>query len=231
MAINYNTSQIVTDGLVLYLDAANPKSYPGSGTAWNDVSSKGNNATLLNGVAYDNNNLGSLVFDGVDDLCRTTLPVSTLGTTFTVCVSFNITSLASSNTDAVSKRLISADSSSGSTKWTIGVTPASDFVFGGSGGTEKTLRFPISLNENYFVAISHNNATYSIWLNDQIKILNDSTNINSTSSFGNVAIACRPNSLDRLWTGNVFCSTMYDRALTAEEVQQNFQALRGRYGI
>jgi hypothetical protein len=224
-----HSPSLVLPGLVLCLDAANSKSYPGSGTTWSDLSGNGNNGTLVNGVGYNSSNLGSLVFDGVDDLCRTTLPVSTLGTLFTACIFFNITSLTSSNGDAVSKRLISADSTSGSTKWCIGITPSSDFLFGGAGGGEKTLRFPISLNQNYFVAIVHNTTTYSMWLNDEIKILNDTSNINSVNSFGNISIACRPNTTDRLWTGSVFFCSMYNRALTASEIQQNYNALRSRF--
>jgi hypothetical protein len=52
MAISYNP-RIVTDGLVLALDAGNPKSYPGSGTTWTDLSGNGNNGTLVNGVGYN----------------------------------------------------------------------------------------------------------------------------------------------------------------------------------
>jgi hypothetical protein len=229
MGLNHSP-KIVTNGLVLCLDAASQKSYPGSGTTWTDLSGKGNNGTLVNGVGYNSGNLGSLVFDGVDDLCRTTLPVSTLSSIFTVCVFFNLTSLTSSNPNAVSKRLISADASSGNTKWCIGVTPNSDFLFAGSGGSEKTLRFPISLNQIYFVALTHNTSTYSLWLNNETKILNDSSNINA-SSFGNISIACRPNTTDRLWTGNVFSCSIYNRVLSGQEIQQNFNALKGRFGL
>jgi hypothetical protein len=63
----FDREQIITDGLVLYLDAGNPASYPGSGTTWFDLSGNGNNGTLVNGVGYTSDNLGSLVFDGVDD--------------------------------------------------------------------------------------------------------------------------------------------------------------------
>jgi hypothetical protein len=58
---------IVTDGLVLYLDAANTKSYPGSGTVWRDISRGGNNGTLINGPTFNSENGGSIVFDGVND--------------------------------------------------------------------------------------------------------------------------------------------------------------------
>ena len=58
---------IVTDGLVLCLDAANKKSYSGSGTTWTDRSGNGNNGTLVNGPTFDSGNGGSIDFDGVDD--------------------------------------------------------------------------------------------------------------------------------------------------------------------
>ena len=65
--------RIVTDGLVLYLDAGNNKSYPGSGNTWYDISENGNNGTLVNGVGYNSSNKGSLVFDGVNDYIQTSL--------------------------------------------------------------------------------------------------------------------------------------------------------------
>jgi hypothetical protein len=58
MGIAYNPA-IIRSNLVLCLDAANPKSYPGSGTTWTDLSGFGNNGTLINGVGYSSDNLGS----------------------------------------------------------------------------------------------------------------------------------------------------------------------------
>jgi hypothetical protein len=66
MGLSHSPS-IITQNLVLCLDAANSKSYPGSGTTWTDLSGNGNNGTLANGVGYNSGNGGSLVFDGVDD--------------------------------------------------------------------------------------------------------------------------------------------------------------------
>jgi hypothetical protein len=58
---------IVTNGLVLALDAAKKDSYPGSGTLWRDISGNGNNGTLTNGPTFNSGNGGSIVFDGVND--------------------------------------------------------------------------------------------------------------------------------------------------------------------
>ena len=62
-----HSPRIVTDGLVLCLDAANSRSYPKTGTTWTDRSTSGNNGTLTNGPTFDTNNGGSIVFDGSND--------------------------------------------------------------------------------------------------------------------------------------------------------------------
>ena len=65
MAFNYSP-KIVTDGLVFAVDAANKKSYPGSGTTWTDLAGS-NDGTLTNGPTFDSGDGGSIVFDGTDD--------------------------------------------------------------------------------------------------------------------------------------------------------------------
>ena len=71
MSTRYNP-RIVTDRLVLHLDAANPKSYIGSGTDWKDLSGKDNDTTLVNSPTYSSNNAGYFDFDGSND--HVTLP-------------------------------------------------------------------------------------------------------------------------------------------------------------
>jgi hypothetical protein len=66
MSFNYSP-KIVTNGLVLYLDAANTKSYVSGSTTWNDLSRGGNNGTLVNGPTFNSANGGGVVFDGVNE--------------------------------------------------------------------------------------------------------------------------------------------------------------------
>ena len=66
MAFNYSP-RIIQDGLVLYLDAANTKSYPTTGTTWSDLSRRGNNGTLTNGPTFNSSNGGIIVFDGINN--------------------------------------------------------------------------------------------------------------------------------------------------------------------
>jgi len=78
----YRGPTIVRDGLVLYLDAANPKSYPGSGVDWKDLSGR-NNGTLMNGPTFNSDKKGSILLDGVNDHIKFNNPISTLsGNTF-----------------------------------------------------------------------------------------------------------------------------------------------------
>ena len=73
MGVLYN-SRIVTDGLVFCVDAGDKMSYPGAGTTWTDLTANKYNGALTNGPTFNSANGGSLIFDGTDDLCRTTLP-------------------------------------------------------------------------------------------------------------------------------------------------------------
>ena len=73
---------IVTDGMVLNLDAGTPLSYPGSGTTWTDLSGNGRNGTLTNGPTYNSANGGSIVFDGSNDyISFNNVTTSSLGLT------------------------------------------------------------------------------------------------------------------------------------------------------
>lgn len=80
MSFNFSP-RIATDGLVYYLDAANRNSYISGSTNWYDVSKvNNNNGMLINGVAFSNNNLGCLVLDGIDDYIN--LPQITTNQTY-----------------------------------------------------------------------------------------------------------------------------------------------------
>lgn len=77
---------IVTNGLQLYLDAGNTKSYPGSGNSWYDLSGNGHNGTLINGHIYSSNNKGILDFNGTTQYINTNFKTSDIGATYTISV-------------------------------------------------------------------------------------------------------------------------------------------------
>ena len=90
MAYSYGPS-IVKSGLVLALDAANRKSYPGSGTVWSDLSGNNITGSLVNGPTYSSANGGSIVFDGTNDYVNCgDLPIFRISSQITLEAFFNI---------------------------------------------------------------------------------------------------------------------------------------------
>jgi hypothetical protein len=95
--MSYNTfTPIVTNGLVLYLDAANTKSYPGTGTSWLDLSKNNNTSTLTNGPIFSSSNGGNILFDGAGDysITNSTFSITTNNRTFEVWVKINNSGLS-----------------------------------------------------------------------------------------------------------------------------------------
>jgi len=83
MALNYSP-RIVRDGLVLALDAADKNSYPGSGTTWYDLSGNGNHATLYNGPTFSTSNIGCFTFDKSNDYADVSLNLRTSNNTMMI---------------------------------------------------------------------------------------------------------------------------------------------------
>jgi hypothetical protein len=97
MASNQVANQIITKDLVLYLDAGNINSYPGSGTTWTDLSGNGYNGTLVNGPTYNSANNGYLIFNGSNQ--NVTIPNASIptGNLLSFCVwNYGITTQQSS---------------------------------------------------------------------------------------------------------------------------------------
>lgn len=198
MALSHSPS-IVTNGLVLCLDAANTKSYPGSGTTWTDLSGRGNNGTLVNGVGYNSGNLGSLVFDGVDDYVITS--------TITSYKSLNMWVYLNS------KDAYLLDARNGS--------PSGYFWFPGGDAN-----FGPDWDQFYIngqpVSLSLSNIPTNVWFNFYIRNTGIRTGtINLFSRFTN----------NEHQSGKYSLFSAYNRALSAAEIQQNYNALRGRFSI
>ena len=223
----YTGPNIVTDGLVLALDAANTKSYISGSTTWNDLSGNGNNGTLTNGPTFSSANGGSIVFDGVDDRCLTQLPASTIGAICTVISTCTCNSYGVDITGA--RRIVSLDRTAGSSKWAISTKNTGGIQFVGSAGAESGNVFDITLGEIFQVALVLQNTSYKLYKNGELKI--DSTYTTDASSFGNVSIGSRPTVDDRFWDGKIFNTIIYNRALSASEVLQNYNGQKSRFGL
>jgi hypothetical protein len=226
----YGGPDINESGLVLCLDAANRKSYPGSGTTWTDLSGRGNNGTLVNGVGYVGTNGGALSFDGVNDyvtLSSSQIAPGTGAFTWNFWVKLNnlinfsiLFSGKGSNTDygaifmdprsgqaglgyyALGTRISDNNTSFGSNWWCI--------TFVGSGGADGSRN--LKLYRNTIQAGSIFTANY---------------NFTSTTPI----IGANHSSFAELMRGNISNVSYYNRALSASEISQNFLAMRARFGI
>jgi hypothetical protein len=215
----FDREQIITDGLVLNLDAGNPASYPGSGTTWFDLSGFGNNGTLVNGVGYNSGNGGSLVFDGVDDYVSNSINLGSSNFDYTIIINFSINSF---NGDM---RLGGAYSG-GTGQLTFGWDNTIFRLWLQS--TWNNTNFTFSSNTNYNISIVHLSTTTYLYINGLL----NTTILNKTSFFSNIGLG---NSFilqfGNYFNGKIYTSSIYNRALTASEIAQNFNALRSRYGI
>jgi hypothetical protein len=219
---------IVTDGLVLYLDAANTKSYVSGSTTWNDISRGGNNGTLVNGPTFSSVNLGNIAFDGVDDYVQ--IPNSnylTLG-------NFTVTSWAIRTTgNTTSFRLVAngADSDSLTTPgFFLGATSLNCVFSINPTGVRTSLTTPITAGIfTCMTGVYDGSGNMGIYINGQPKTFVSSPTGSTVSNKG-IYIGCRTVN-DLFWPGNVASVQIYNRVLSATEVLQNYNATKSRFGL
>jgi len=246
MAINYSP-KIVTDGLVLCLDAANPKSYPGTGTAWTDLSGNGNDATLVNGPTYSSEDNGSIVFDGTNDNAITgsfsddsnlafsvfcwVYPIDlTLGSSGGTYLNWIINKRNTTSPNANQWQFLAANSYPVFQMW----DSSSNSICGTTTEQISESSSPLQLGVWQNIGITTTGAN-----GGELKIyINGVVNYSGTLT-GDRGLASKPLAIGRtgwppgalMWDGHISNTSIYNRALSAEEVQQNFNATRGRYGI
>lgn len=229
MGISYNP-RIVTEGLVLALDAANLKSYPGSGTAWTDLSGRGNTGTLVNGVVYNGSNPESFSFDGVDDYIDFGNPtsLSSIGGTNNITVS----GWAFYNAYGGGGQSYSVITVKGN-PWTwLLENPSNTFRFRiTAGGADVNVADTSThlLNTWYNVVGTYDGSNMRIYVNGVLKNTQAQSGTLATNSVS-AKIGTFQGTNYNL-TGRISNVSIYNRTLTTSEIQQNFNALRGRFGI
>tara|TARA_R110002020_G_scaffold10873_7_gene41315 strand:+ start:909 stop:1544 length:636 start_codon:yes stop_codon:yes gene_type:complete len=211
MAVGYNP-RAVTDGLVLALDAGNAKSYPGSGTTWSDLSGNSNNGTLTNGPTFSSADGGYFTFDGTNDYVQfTSTSVQTI--CFWGRMDADIPNLAglvcktatgdgSLRARSVSFGKSSVDINDFQRQYT------SSFMINGvsdlSGSAQFTIPNGRTLQQDFYVGAIGN--------------ANNLSTISHTF-------------MGRVYKGRVYAVYLYNRQLTNDELLQNYNALKGRFGL
>ena len=208
-----------TDGLVLHLDAANTRSYLGSGNTVYDLSGSGNTSALTNGPTYLSSNLGAFVLDGSNDYILVNSQANILSKTAYTKIAF----IYISNFSTVNN-IISGGFSGQHAFWMFGT----DKLNAGHNGAWNTVvgATSLSLNTWYFAAVTYSDSTgWKLYLNGR----EDGTSATTTTFTGNQEIVIGAYSSSNNFTGRISNIQVYNRALTATEIFQNYHATKGRY--
>ena len=216
---------IVRDGLVLDLDAGNTASYSGSGTTWTDLSASGNIGTLTNGPTYNSANGGSIVFDGTNDYIDCGL-ATFQPTSITLCTWV-------SHTNSSDSGIIVKGDVNEATEWGLSFGYSSPHYLVGRATTyTNQLLYPwtgsLLTGFHYVCYTMVNNTSATLYV--------DGVQVASTNTIGSIGLNAK-NVLIGKWNnyapiqGNIAQVSIYNRALTASEVAQNYNALKGRYGL
>jgi hypothetical protein len=232
MAYNFSP-KIITDGLLLYLDAANTRSYPGTGTTWSDLSRGGNNGTLINGPTFNSGNGGSVVFDGSNDYVATNY-TPTIGTgNITYSVWFKTSTSQTGGFIGIRgsnfiQCILVMCNSIGTAAGTNLLMSSFDGVTNRVGSTTETY----ADNKWYNAVMVHTSSADTLYINGVLVKTNTSATQNITVTT-NLLIGCNPNNNAPLsgwvFNGNISNTLIYNRALTAAEVLQNFNATKTRF--
>ena len=233
MAFNYSP-KVITNGLVLHLDAANTRSYPGSGTAWNDLSRSGNNGTLVNGPTFSTNNGGNIVFDGVNDYVNCGIP-STLDfngqKNITVSSWIYPTAATTSDANIITKAYQWYLNFNNDRKIRVGFyTTTSAFTFFYSNSI-------LTLNQWYNIVWTYNGTSIILYINSTLdRTVSETSNMAYGSGVNcNVLIGAEANFCgspqSRYFTGRISNTLVYNRALSSTEILQNYNATKGRFGL
>jgi len=227
MATRYSPA-IVTSGLSLCLDAANKVSYLGSGTSWYDLSGNGNTGTLTNGPTFSNANGGSIVFDGTNDYVTKSSVAMNLSNGVSMEMVFKSTDMNSRAQGFMQYNVLGTNhyinfytDGTGKLRWETWVPVPT----GGAFYSSTTLS-----NNTWYHAIGTYNSNGSAVLyingsnvgNGSYSAASYSSTYTTTFTIGNYA---------GYLSGNVSVARIYNRALSATEVLQNYNATKTRFGL
>ena len=208
--------RIITDGLVLHLDAGNRKSYPGSGNTWYDLSGNNNNGTLINGPVHNSSNGGVFLLDGVDDYIEITLNLSTQNHTI-----FGAARYVSIGGRTFSGRL---------NNWLMGHWSSSTVKYYASGWvTDTNAGEQSDTNWRLYTAVgNYSSDQWTFYVNGSIDTGPNSGGVNGPNGF---RIGRYGPTSGEYSNSHISFLTCYNRVLSTQEIQQNYNALKGRFGL
>jgi hypothetical protein len=235
--ISYNgsiidyTTPIVLNGLVLYLDAGNPLSYPGTGTIWTDLSNFGNNGTLINGPTFNSGNGGSIVFDGTNDFVN-------CGTGVGKPVNFTISTWIKPNAWN-NCGIVFSTNGQPINHWGLWGRVNGNFevyVSNGSSFQGANTSLPwssVSIPNSGFtnVTITVDGSLIKIFKNSLQVGGNLTQTIQQVGSSNNLLIGQTAADSGYYYNGSVAEVLVYNRALSSTEILENYNATKSRFGL
>lgn len=228
-----HSPKIITDGLVFTLDAANPKSYPGSGTIWNDLSGNNNTGTLTNGPTFLVSASGAISFDGTNDFVNFGNTLNFTAQPFTVECWFNKRGNSSSNTFGgalISKGAFGADN--GWAMFTNNTGAAGFQIRVNNVVYQAATSFTLENNSWYhLIGVRHTvDKKIYLYVNGIFHSEgNEATTTNPTST--KLLLVGTVDGYSRHFNGLISNVKVYNKILSTDEVLQNFNATRSRFGI
>jgi hypothetical protein len=219
---NFYGGPIVTNGLVMYLDAGNLVSYSGAGTTWYDLTTNGNNATFYNGVGFSSANGGGISFDGVDDYA-VVLANSSLNSSQPTIELFMTTTTNGGN--------IIAQGQYGS-NWGYGVGVKLSSILARNNNGDSN--FSVSNSGLVHVVVVYDGSGNQFYKNGVFlgrTTTNYSPNPGGQVTIGGVRSQVPSQNLQEFANSTVSVVRIYNRALTADEISQNYNAQKSRFGL
>ena len=234
----YHTGpKIVTDGLVLCLDAADRNSYPGSGTSWLDLSGNSNNGTLTNSLTFNNSNGGSFVFNEGNDKVIVPYSSSLNPSNVTISVWFKRNSTVNYSHFASLPAFYGSWGNPYNSYGIefIGTTDQPSLVLGFSDNTFSYTTAPASASTVVGLWVNvvgtYNGSFSKIYVNGQLMTSNTQTKTLFTTSANFVLGAETEGTSSYPLVGNIAQVSVYNKALSADEIRQNYNATKGRFNL
>jgi hypothetical protein len=233
VATGFNQQDIVKDGLVLWLDANDKTSYSGTGTTWKNLTgNSNNNAVLVNGPTFTGNNGGAVVFDGTNDYAYipATNNLSFNNSSFTYSLTFSIPNWIFS-----SERIVMEYGVNGyNGYYQLTFYPnATTFRTLGIGGYSTWFDSTVSFddNQNYNVVLTYNLTTSLASLYVNGTLINSATRTGTSGVTPQILYIYSRGGINFFQKGNLYNILAYNKALSAQEVLQNYNTNKNRFGL
>jgi hypothetical protein len=234
----FGTPPIATNGLVLHLDAGSRQSYPGSGTTWTNLSGDTSiSGAFANSPTFDSTNQGSIVFNGTNQYINCGNELSQSG-------DWSVSGFAKLTTGGATRTVIARTSGgpnyiqnyvltyggySGNNGTKMAIGTSADSYKGAIGTTT------IQTGVWYYSVGTYNSTSkvLSIYVNGVLEGTATGTTLPASTGSQFVQVGCSDGTSFpfNYWNGSIAQASIYNRLLSAQEIAQNYNALKSRFGL